>query len=235
MIAVFFAFYSMNLSSETKCGKRQHAIMGEFNGSIPPLGYKLVIQPDPERNKNRRVLHLSVIEATPSLPLGLYLEPKAAALVRHAFRLYATGKYSDNMIERWLMERPYIQNLQAGLKPFDKEMVRDLLQNRVYTGRVRYTETIYNGKLGEWRTSKRNKSEWFEGKHQGFITDELFEECQYIRSGRVRAKQAPDTERIYVLHDRVYCARCIAHKPAGLIDENYGRMRPKYHIQRGFA
>jgi hypothetical protein len=38
-----------------------------------------------------------------------------------------------------------------------------------------------------------------------------------------------------VLHDRVYCARCIARKPNGLADNNYGRMRARYHKQRGYA
>ena len=36
MLAVFSAFYSKNLSSETKRGKRHRAMNGEFNGSIPP-------------------------------------------------------------------------------------------------------------------------------------------------------------------------------------------------------
>ena len=38
MLAVFSAFYSKNLSSETKRGKRQRVMNGEFNGSVPPLG-----------------------------------------------------------------------------------------------------------------------------------------------------------------------------------------------------
>ena len=235
MIAVFSAFYSMNLSSETKRGKRQRAMRGEFNGSVPPLGYILVVRRNPEREKKGRVLPPNVWEETPDLAPGLYIDKRAAALVRHGFRLYSTGKYSDNQIARWLMEHPYIQKLREGLKPLDKEMVRDLLQNRVYTGRVRHTDTIYKGSLGERRTSKRHRSEWFEGKHEGFISDELFEECQLIREGMVRAKHSPNTERIYVLHDRVYCARCVAHKPHGLTDENYGRMRPKYDRQRGYA
>jgi site-specific DNA recombinase len=42
MLAVFAAFYSRNLSSETKRGKHQRAVRGDFNGSIAPLGYDLV-------------------------------------------------------------------------------------------------------------------------------------------------------------------------------------------------
>ena len=57
----------------------------------------------------------------------------------------------------------------------NKETVRDMLQNRVYTGRVPYAETEYSGTLGEGKKSSRGRREWYEGKHQGFISDELFE------------------------------------------------------------
>ena len=167
MLAVFSAFYSKNLSSETKRGKRQRAIKGEFNGSKPPLGYELV----------------TLKEATEEHPVGLYLQARQAALVRRAFRLYATGAYSDADIADWLNARPLIQKLRTGRKPIDKEMIRDLLQNRIYTGRVRHTDTVYRGTLGQRRTSKRHRSDWFEGKHEGFIPDELFDACQTVRAG----------------------------------------------------
>ena len=85
------------------------------------------------------------------------------------------------------MERPYIQRLRAGIKPLDKETIRDMLQNRLYTGRVRYTDTVYKGTLGERRTSKRNRSEWFEGRHAAIIDDALFEACQEARKGLLKA------------------------------------------------
>jgi DNA invertase Pin-like site-specific DNA recombinase len=69
MIAVFAAFYSKNLSSDTKRGKRQWALNGEFNGSVPPLGYYLV----------------TIAEATAEKPPGLYICLRLAAIVRRAF------------------------------------------------------------------------------------------------------------------------------------------------------
>jgi site-specific DNA recombinase len=38
VLAVISAFYSKNLSSETKKGKRQRALQGHYNGSTAPLG-----------------------------------------------------------------------------------------------------------------------------------------------------------------------------------------------------
>ena len=78
-------------------------------------------------------------------------------------------------------------------------------------------------------------SKWFEGKHQGFIADELFDLCQQVRAAMVVHRSKPSEMRTYLLHDRLYCARCIANKPTGLVDDNYGRMRPYYHNQREAA
>jgi site-specific DNA recombinase len=217
LLAVFAAFYSRNLSSETKRGKRQRAINGEFNGSKPPLGYDLVLKDN----------------ATPECSAGLHLNPRVAALVRRAFRMYAIGNYSDADIAQWLNQRPTIAKLRQGHQPINKEMVRDMLQNRTYTGRVRYTDTIYKGSLGEHKTSKRHRSEWFEGKHIPLISDELFEACSAARSGVIRHKNASSKERVYLLHDRVYCANCIANRPQALVDANFGRMRPKFQNQHG--
>ena len=69
LLAVISAFYSKNLSSETKRGKRQRALNGNFNGSVPPLGYDLV----------------TVADSTPERPPGLYINPRQAVLVRRVF------------------------------------------------------------------------------------------------------------------------------------------------------
>lgn len=213
MLAVFSAFYSRNLSSDTKRAKKQRAIRGEFNGSIAPIGYELV----------------KLAESTEERPAGLYVVPRVAAVVRRAFRLYATGMHSDAEIALWMNQQRVMQELRAGQQPVNKEMVRDMLQNRVYTGRVPYAETEYNGTLGEGKKSSRGRKEWYEGKHEGFVSDELFEQCQEVRAHLARRKKAPSQHRTYILHDRVYCAECVANKPHGLVDENYGRMRPFWH------
>ncbi len=218
MLAVFSAFYSKNLSSETKRGKQQRAVNGEFNGSIPPIGYDLVI----------------LKEATADRPAGLYVNPRQAALVRRAFKLYALGRHSDRDIADWFNERPTIQKLRQGRQPINKETVRDMLQNRVYTGRVRYTDTVYKGSLGERRTSKRGRAEWFEGKHNAIIPDDLFERCLEVRSEAVKVRHAVGKVNTYALGDRVYCARCAERKPADLVDDSYGRMRPGHQVRGNY-
>ncbi len=219
MLAVFSAFYSKNLSSETKRGKRQRAVNGEFNGSIAPLGYILV----------------TIAEATEERPAGLYINPRIAVIVRRAFRMYATGNYSDLQIAQWMNQQRAIQQLREGKKPIGKEMVRDMLQNRIYTGRVPYAETFYSGSLGQGKKSNRNRKQWFEGKHEGFISDELFDKCQEVRQQLTKVRHSPSELRTYLLHDRVYCARCVGTKPTELVDANYGKMRPGWDHRRNQA
>ncbi len=116
MLAVFSAFYSKNLSSETKRGKQQRAMRGDFNGSIAPLGYDLV----------------TAKEATEDKPSGLYVNARQAALVRRAFKLYATGRYSDRDVADWLNQRPLIQQARQGKQPANKDGTRYAAEPRLY-------------------------------------------------------------------------------------------------------
>jgi DNA invertase Pin-like site-specific DNA recombinase len=212
LLAVFYAFYSKNLSSDTKRAKVSRVEEGKFNGSVAPLGYILV----------------TIALATLERPAGLYIQWRIAAIVRRAFKLYATGMYSDAKIADWMNSKKDIQKLRAGKLPINKEMVRDMLQNRTYLGEVCHSDTEYSGSLGEGKKSARKRKEWFHGNHEGFISAELFEQCQKIRAGMSKTFKSASTMRIYPLHDRVYCALCIANKPIGLVDDNYGRMRPSF-------
>lgn len=210
MIAVFAAFYSKNLSSDTKRAKRAKAMRGEFNGSTAPIGYTLV---------TRKM-------ATAEKPTGIYIDPVVGPVIKQAFERYATGNYSDVDMAQWLNEQPEVREARKGRKPLGKDTVRDLLQNRVYTGMIPYAETIYDGSsLGERKRSRRGRMTWFEGKHEGLISQKLFEECKEIRSSRTKTFKTARQMRSYILPDRVFCARCIAEDDQHYDDPNFGRMR----------
>ncbi len=209
LLAVFYAFYSKNLSSDTKRAKVGRVEEGKFNGSTAPVGYDLV----------------TVAKATPERPAGLHINCRVAAIVRRAFKMYVTGKYSDGEIAAWMNTKKPIQQLRAGRKPMDKEVVRDMLQNRTYTGRVSHSDTQYAGSLGEGKKSSRHRKVWYEGRHVGFIADAVYDQCQEVRAQLGGRHASPSRIRTYVLADRVYCARCLINKPSGLVDERYGKMR----------
>ena len=213
MLAVFSAFYSRNLSSETRRAKRQRAMRGEFNGSRAPLGYILVTRE----------------MSTPDQPMGLLIDPDIGPVVQEAFARYRTGKYTDPMVADWMNEQPAIQALRRNRQPMSKDTVRDVLQNRIYTGRVPYSETEYNGTLGEGKKGTRGRRTWFEGNHDALISDDVYDDCVEVRKAMGSNNRAPDERRVYILGDRVFCAECLATKPSALIDNRYGKMRPFWH------
>ncbi|MBN1122220.1 MAG: recombinase family protein, partial [Anaerolineae bacterium] len=210
MIAVFAAFYSRNLSSDTKRAKRARALRGEFNGSVPPLGYRLVRKS----------------QATDEQPAGLYPDPELAPIIVEAFERYATGQYSDPDIADWLNAQPAVQEARKGQKPVGKDTVRDILQNRTYTGKVPYSETFYDGSsLGQKKKTRRGRVAWYEGKHEGIVPDQVLETCLTVREGLRRTYTNPTRMHTYILPDRVYCSHCIAEDHENLADEHYGKMR----------
>lgn len=137
-----------------------------------------------------------------------------------AFELYATGNSSDNKIARELNARGY--RTKAG-KLFSTEMVRDMLQNRTYLGFVKYQPYQRHA---DGRRSWAGKIEWFPGKHQALIPQELFDRCQEIRYAKALHHEYYPKHRVYLLRDLVYCAECVANMPPDVEDEEYGKMRP---------
>ncbi len=104
-------WYSRNLSTETKKGKREKAFQGKHN-NLPPFGY--------DKTKEG-ILTIN--------------EPEAAG-VRLAYEEYSTGKYSDREVAKLLNDHGFQSKTGS---PFGREMVRPMLQNRTYLGEIRYT------------------------------------------------------------------------------------------------
>ena len=215
MLAVFSAFYSKNLSTEIKRANHHRHTNGKLNGSKPPFGYILATEKKPKR--------ASCVKATPEMPPGLYVDPRAAVLIRWAFRLYATGDYSYLDIALFLTEKAKL--LRRPLeKPFHPQTVRDILQNKTYCGYVSYTETIYTRGFGQGKAGIRGRREWSKGIHTPIIREALFEQCQIARAEHARRRKNPRTIQFHLLSGLVYCARCITRKPLGSKDNSYGKM-----------
>ncbi|MCB9437301.1 MAG: recombinase family protein [Anaerolineales bacterium] len=103
-------WYSRNLASETRKGKREKARQG-YHNNRPPFGYD--ITDDGVLIPNEKEIE------------GL----------RRAFEMYTTGRHSDTSIAKWLNENGYIS--KSG-KPFNTDTVRDMLQNQTYLGKIKY-------------------------------------------------------------------------------------------------
>ncbi len=191
-------WYSRNLATETRKGKREKARQG-YHNNRPPFGFDKtedgILIPNKEELK------------------GLLF----------AFKSYATGKYSDRDIAKMLNKKGY--RSKTGRR-FSTDTVRDMLQNRTYLGYVRYQAYARHS---DGSRSWENDVEWFEGKHDAVIPEELFEVCIKVRHSRagVRLNQHFPKHRVYLLRDIIFCAECVANMPEDIQDINYGKMRPQ--------
>jgi hypothetical protein len=80
-----------------------------------------------------------------------------------AFTEYSTANFGDNDIARKLNAAGY--KSKTG-RPFSKDTVRDLLQNRTYIGEVKYQEYYRNA---DGSRSYDAPVQWFKGQHEPLI------------------------------------------------------------------
>jgi hypothetical protein len=146
----------------------------------------------------------------------LVVHPIEQAAVQLAFTCYATGEYSDEQIARLLNEyrngtgvefRTKGRRGRCGPGLFNKDSIRDLLQNVHYTGQVPY----YGPTNGDRR--KRDPVALYPGQHPALVDQALFDRCQEIRAlMSSHPRKAQDyISKLYLLSGLLYCAQC--HRP----------------------
>jgi site-specific DNA recombinase len=216
MLAVFSAFYSKNLSTEVKRSKQHAFANGHYHGSTPPLGYYLAT--------NSTSKHPRAFRATDDYPAGIYIHPRGAAIVRRAFKMYATGEHSFKSIANY-MNRYVKHLLTLDGKAVSTELVREMLQNKLYAGYVSYAEHLYKGGFGQGTVSRRGRVTWQKGIHQPIITEELFNEVQAIRVDYGKTRHNPARQRTYLLEGKCYCSYCLTTENSQKKQAAHGRMR----------
>ena len=187
-------WYSQNLAAETAKGKKERSYQGMHNNQAP-FGMK----------KNEQKVLIPDENELPGLKL--------------AFENYSTGKFSDNDIAKLLNEAGYLS--KTG-RPFSRDTVRDILQNRTYLGKVKYQRYKRNSNGSR---SYEAPVEWLEGQHDAVIDKELFERCLKVRSGRRSHRQATPKYNSYLLRNLAYCYRCCSNPPQEKTFRHYGKMR----------
>jgi hypothetical protein len=95
-----------------------------------------------------------------------------------------------------------------GNRPFSRDTVRDMLQNRFYLGK------LPDGNNG-----------WIKGKHEPFIGEELFNAAQEQRARKQRSKSSSvrTTARTYSLSGLIWCNIC--KSKAGIHQGHNGKPR----------
>ena len=156
-------YYVDNLSENIKRGHRQKLKNGLWP-QMAPLGYL-----------NNKVTKM------------VYVDENKAPLLKKAFELYATGKYSLKEL------RKIINNfglLGTKGKMLSVSNFQYLLQNPFYHGLIRY-----NG-------------EYFEGKHEPIISKKLFDQVQEVMKQKSKLKQKDDKMKYFLYRGFFHCAEC---------------------------
>ena len=181
LLSVLAEFYSENLSKETNKGKLESSRQGYHNGT-PPWGYKREIV------GNRKV----------GVP-----DPELVPIVRELYERYASGLYSDFQLTDWLND----QNCRTPKgNPFGKDTVRDILRNPYYIGLVRYKGMSVRKKGMSYRSTPAILSP---GQHEAIISQDLWDRCCLVRSGRARQRQTGQrTARVHLMQGIIVCSEC---------------------------
>ena len=158
--------YSDNLSEECKKGWGERKAQGLYCGLLPfgsVKGEDGVPVPHPD-----------------TYP-GLVL----------AFELAAEGK-SDRAVTNVLNTHGYRTAGNRGSRPFTKDTVRDMLQNRFYVSEL-----------------PNDSGGWIQAKHEPFVSEELFNMAQEQRVRRRRIRHTVNTKaKTFSLSTLMWCRKC---------------------------
>ena len=143
LLGAFAQYYSDNLSQETLKGLRERARQGLYVGPLP-FGYQ---------------------KGTNGIP-EVFAEE--GAIVRRAFEMYASGRYTFQAIATWLnttsfKPRVHRRDRKGREHLWSKDTVKDMVQNPFYIGVVKY------------------RGELMPGKHRVLVGHELFNHAQQVR------------------------------------------------------
>ena len=206
--------YLDKLRIETSKGKKARARKGLSNG-MPPLGYcrgNCAACTDP--NGEGYCPSFGQPSLSPAGPADPWVaHPIEQAAVQLAFSCYATGEYSDGQIARLLNEYRNGSGIEFQTKGrrgrcepgrFNKDSIRDLLQNVHYTGQVAY----YGPTNGDRR--KRDPVAIYPGQHPALVDQVLFDRCQEVRAlMSCHPRKAQDyISNLYLLSGLLYCGQC---------------------------
>lgn len=119
------------------------------------------------------------------------IDPQRAPLVKKAFELYATGKYSIRALQE-KMTRLGLRNKSG--KPISKNSLAEILHNPFYVGNIRL---------------KKSK-EIYTGKHLPVISRDLFQKVQQVFAGKVVPQIYANRglDRVFLYRKLITCGLC---------------------------
>ena len=180
-----------NIRAQTMEGRMQKAREGKWVGGFAPYGYKLVDG-------------------------SLQINEEEAEAIRIIFDKYLHTDMGASGVARYL-ELNGIRKIarQNGTNPlFDAHLIRTIIQNPVYCGKIAYgrrrMEKI-RGTRNEYHQVKKNDYLLTEGHHEALVSEEDWQACQIkaeAQSKKYEHVNRGRDERIHLLSGIVKCPIC---------------------------
>lgn len=177
MLEAMAEYYSLNLAEEVKKGMTEKALRGGYQ-TTPPFGYKLIEK-------------------------KLVIEPKEAEMIQLIFNQFANHQMGLRTIATYANDLG-IRTKRGNL--FENRTIEYILNNPVYTGRVRWTPT------GKTRRNYHNPDSIVaDSDHEPIIDMELWERVQHalgVQKDLYPKWQKPNAQLKTWLKGLVRCGNC---------------------------
>lgn len=180
-----------NIRVQTMEGRIQKAREGKWNGGFAPYGYKL------EKGQ-------------------LYINEEEAVAIRIIFDQYVHTDMGANGIAKYLANHGIGKiPRQNGKNPlFDAALIRRIIQNPVYCGKIAYgrrkTEKVH-GTRNDYHLVEQEKYLVVDGLHEGIVSEELWQEAQVKVAAQAKKYEKINTgkdTKIHLLSGIVKCPVC---------------------------
>ncbi len=180
-----------NIRVQTMEGRIQKAREGRWNGGFAPYGYRLVDG-------------------------KLEINEEEAEAIRVIFEQYTTTDIGANGIAKYL-ETHGIRKIQRqnGKNPlFDAHLIRLILKNPVYCGKIAYgrrrTEKVH-GTRNDYRLVEQDSYLLVDGLHEGLVSEEVWQTAQVkllAQAKKYEHVNKTQGERTHLLTGIVKCPVC---------------------------
>ena len=193
MISVMSAMAEIereNINAQTMAGRQQKARKGGWNGGFAPYGYKL---------ENGQLI----------------VQEDEAEVIREIYNLYVNTAYGAGKVAKEINKKyKKIPRSNGYLTSFTMPLVKDILDNPVYAGKIafgRHTTEKIEGKRNEFHIVKQTDKEKIiiaEGQHEAIVSLEVWEAAQEKRKANAKVKEKLDKEHEYFLSGLLKCPSC---------------------------
>ena len=180
-----------NIRVQTMEGRMQKAREGKWNGGFAPYGYSLIDG-------------------------KLEVNEEEAVAIRTIFDQYVNTDLEANGIAKYL-ENHGIHKIarQNGTNPlFDAALIRRIIQNPVYSGKISYgrrrTEKVH-GTRNEYRQVRKDDYLLVDGLHEALVSEEVWEQAQVKVAAQAKKYEKVNRdkgEKIHLLSGILKCPVC---------------------------